>query len=113
MLVVDDAGVLGVFSERDYARKIIIKGRSSHTTNVRDIMTAKVQYVQPDTTLNGCMALMTQKRIRHLPVLEDGRLVGAISIGDVVKGVICEQEAVISQQEFHIDQLEKFIAGSI
>jgi CBS domain-containing protein len=114
VLVVDDAGSLqGIFSERDYARKIIIKGRNSHTTKVKDIMTARVQYVQPDTTLHECMALMTQKRFRHLPVLDDGKLVGVISIGDVVKGVISEQEAVISQQEFQIDQLEKYIAGSI
>jgi CBS domain-containing protein len=114
VLVVDDAGeLLGIFSERDYARKIIIKGRSSYTTKVKDIMTARVQYVQPDTTLYACMALMTLKRIRHLPVMEDGKLVGVISIGDVVKGVISEQEAVISQHEFHINQLEKYIAGSL
>lgn len=114
VLVVNDAGELqGIFSERDYARKIIIKGRSSKTTRVREIMTARVLYVQLDTTLHECMALMTEKRLRHLPVLEDGRLVGLVSIGDVVKGVISEHEAVISQQEFRIDQLEKYIAGSI
>jgi CBS domain-containing protein len=114
VLVVGAGGDLaGIFSERDYARKIIIKGRSSRTTRVKEIMTPQVQYVQPDTTVPECMALMTKKRIRHLPVLDEARLIGVVSIGDVVRATISEHDAVISQQEFRIDQLERYIAGSI
>lgn len=104
-LVVLEAGQLvGIVSERDYARKVALHSKSSQTTPVREIMTEKVVYVRPDQTVNDCMALMTNKRIRHLPVVEGDRLVGVISIGDVVK-------AVISEQEFIISQLENYITG--
>jgi CBS domain-containing protein len=114
VMVVDEKNaVKGIFSERDYARKIIIKGRASKTTRVKDIMTAKVLYVELSTTIRDCMTLMTGKRIRHLPVMESGRLVGVISIGDVVKAHISVQESVISQQEFRISQLERYISGGV
>jgi CBS domain-containing protein len=104
-LVVLEAGqVAGIVSERDYARKVVLQGKSSLTTPIREIMTEKVVYIRPDQTVNDCMALMTNKRIRHLPVVEEDRLVGVISIGDVVK-------AVISEQEFIISQLENYITG--
>ena len=107
ILVIDtDGTLLGIFSERDYARKIVLKGRHSKTTPVREVMTRKVSCVSPDTTVETCMALMTGKRIRHLPVLEDGRLIGLVSIGDVVK-------ATIEEKDLLIDPLEHYIMGSI
>ncbi|MFQ5854938.1 MAG: CBS domain-containing protein [Anaerolineae bacterium] len=105
LLVLEAEKVAGIFSERDYARKVALKGKSSKDTPVREIMTSKVVYVRPDQTIEECMALMTDKHIRHLPVLEDNQLVGIISIGDVVK-------AIISQQEFIIEQLESYIRGT-
>ncbi len=114
VLVVDDRNeVKGIFSERDYARKIIIKGRASRTTRVNEIMTTKVLYVEPSTAIRDCMTLMSGKRIRHLPVMDAGKLVGVISIGDVVKAHISLQENVISQQEFRISQLERYISGGV
>jgi CBS domain-containing protein len=114
VMVVDEKNaVKGIFSERDYARKIIIKGRASRTTRVNEIMTAKVLYVEPSATIRDCMTLMTGKRIRHLPVMERDKLVGVISIGDVVKAHISVQENVISQQEFRISQLERYISGGV
>jgi CBS domain-containing protein len=104
LLVIEKDELVGIISERDYARKVILKGRSSKDTPVRDIMTAKVLYVAPERTLDECMALMTEKRIRHLPVMEGRRLVGVFSIGDVIK-------ATISQQKFIIEQLENYIKG--
>jgi CBS domain-containing protein len=105
LLVVDSGNLIGIFSERDYARKIALKGKTSHETSVREIMTKKVASVRPDQSIQECMELMTEKHIRHLPVLENEQLVGVISIGDVVK-------AVISEQAFIIEQLENYIAGS-
>ncbi|RPI43358.1 MAG: CBS domain-containing protein [Betaproteobacteria bacterium] len=104
VLVVEDSRVVGIMSERDYARKVVLKGKSSQDTPVREIMTERVVYARPEQTVPECMALMTNKRIRHLPVLEDDRLVGVLSIGDLVK-------ETISEQEFIIRQLENYIHG--
>ena len=102
-LVVQEGGKLaGILSERDYARKVILQGKSSHDITVRDIMTGKVITVGPEQTVEDCMALMTGKRIRHLPVIDGGRLAGLLSIGDLVKEVIAEQEQTIRQLESYI-----------
>ncbi len=102
VLVVEDGKVSGIMSERDYARKVILLGKSSYDTPVREIMTGRVVYARPDHTVPECMALMTDKRIRHLPVLEQGRLIGVLSIGDLVKETISEQEFIIRQLENYI-----------
>ena len=104
LLVVEREELVGIFSERDYARKVILKGKSSKDTPVREIMSSHVLYVRPEQTIEDCMALMTDKRVRHLPVLEHGQLVGVISIGDVVK-------ALIAEQQFIIEQLQNYITG--
>lgn len=104
LLVIDKEELVGIISERDYARKVILKGASSLKTQVSEIMTTKVPYVTPQNTVDECMALMTDKRCRHLPVMEDEKLVGVLSIGDLVK-------ATIAQQKFHIHQLENYIKG--
>lgn len=105
VLVLDGEQLVGIFSERDYARKIILHGKSSKDTLVREIMSDRVAYVTPSATLDECMALMTEKRFRHLPVLaEDGNVIGMVSIGDLVK-------ETISSQQFIISQLERYIAG--
>ena len=104
LLVMEDLKIAGMITERDYARKIILIGRSSKETLVRDIMTSPVMYVRPDQTNEECMALMTDNRVRHLPVVDNGKLVGLISIGDLVKDII-------SEQKFIIEQLEHYIAG--
>ncbi len=103
--VLEGERLAGIFSERDYARKVILMGRASKETPVRDVMTEKVYVVQPSYTVEACMALMTEKRIRHLPVVEEDKLIGIISIGDVVKDIIAEQE-------FVIEQLENYISGT-
>ena len=105
LLVVEETRLIGILSERDYARKIILKGKRSQDTQVREIMTEDVVYVSPEQTIEECMALMTAKRVRHLPVLAHDQLLGIISIGDAVK-------AVISEKEFLIHQLERYIVGS-
>jgi CBS domain-containing protein len=104
VLVMDSDRLVGILSERDYARKVIFKGKLPEDTPVREIMTEKVLWVRPDQTVEECMALMTDKRVRHLPVIEDDELIGVISIGDVVK-------SIISHQEFMIEQLEHYITG--
>jgi len=105
LLVTEDEKIVGIISERDYARKIVLLGRSSKETVARDIMTTPVMYVRPDQTNEECMALMTDNRLRHLPVIDDdGRVAGIVSIGDLVKDII-------SEQKFIIEQLEHYIRG--
>ena len=104
LLVKDGEKLVGIVSERDYARKVVLKGRSSSECRVADIMTTRVIFAQPDETVEQCMALMTDKRIRHLPVMADGTLIGLISVGDLVK-------AIIDDQKFVIDQLVRYITG--
>jgi len=104
LLVTEGDKLVGIISERDYARKVILQGRSSKTTQVRDIMTARVVYADLHQGVEECMAVMTDKRIRHLPVMDKGRLCGIISIGDLVKSIIAEQK-------FIIEQLERYISG--
>ncbi|HXG51351.1 MAG TPA: CBS domain-containing protein [candidate division Zixibacteria bacterium] len=104
LLVLEESKLVGIISERDYARKVILQGRSSKETLVKDIMTARVAYAEPDQSIEECMALMTDKRIRHLPVMEQGKVCGIISIGDLVK-------AIIADQQFIIQQLERYITG--
>jgi len=102
LLVKHDDSLVGIFTERHYARKIFLKGRSSPKTLIREVMETDVVYVDPGQTAEDCMALMTEKRIRHLPVLRDGRLVGIISIGDLMKSIIADRE-------FNIDQLVRYV----
>jgi CBS domain-containing protein len=104
LLVMNQGNLVGVISERDYARKVILKKRSSHDTPVRDIMTSPALSVTPSDTVHHCMQLVTEHRIRHLPVVDAGRVVGVLSIGDLVK-------AVIEEQSEQIEQLERYIAG--
>jgi CBS domain-containing protein len=102
LLVLEAGTLVGIVSERDYARKVILKGKASKSTPVREIMTSQVVYTSPDETIEKCMALMTARHIRHLPVLEGDRLIGIVSIGDLVKTIISEQESLIQQLENHI-----------
>lgn len=102
LLVVEEDRLVGIVSERDYARKVILNGKSSHDTPVREIMTERPVCVQPDNTIEECMALMTEKHIRHLPVIEQGKLIGMLSIGDLVKETIAEQQFMIKQLESYI-----------
>ncbi|MCK4413047.1 MAG: CBS domain-containing protein [Candidatus Eisenbacteria sp.] len=104
VLVVESRKLVGVFSERDYARKIVLKGKSSKSATVQEMMTKRIFFVSPEETLATCMKLMTAQHVRHLPVLDGDRLVGIITIGDVVK-------QVISDQQFTIDELTKYITG--
>jgi len=102
VVVVEGGKLVGIFSERDYARKVVLKGRSSKDTEVAELMTTDVFYVHQDQTIDDCMALMTKKHIRHLPVLDGDNLVGVITIGDAVKAVIADQEVMISSLENYI-----------
>jgi CBS domain-containing protein len=104
LMVMEDGRLAGVMSERDYARKVVLLGRSSKDTPVREIMTRKVLYVKPEQTVEECMALMTEKHVRHMPVLDGDRMIGVVSIGDIVK-------SVISEQQFLISHLENYIRG--
>lgn len=104
LLVMDGSKLVGIVTERDYARKVILKGRSSETTSVEEIMTTEVLTATAVQTVNECMTLMTEKRIRHLPIVEDDKVIGIISIGDLV-------QAIISDQREEIEQLENYISG--
>lgn len=104
LVVLDGGELVGIFSERDYARKVILQGKSSTDTLVREVMSSRVLYVRPEQSVDECMALMTKNHFRHLPVVDGNQLVGVISIGDLVK-------SVISHQEFLIEQLENYITG--
>ena len=104
LLVMEADEVAGIITERDYARKVVLMSRSSKQTTVREIMTSAVMYVGPEQTSEECMVLMTENRLRHLPVIDAGRLLGIISIGDLVKDIIAEQR-------FTIEQLEHYISG--
>jgi CBS domain-containing protein len=102
--VMDGDTLVGIFSERDYTRKVALEGRTSQTTRVRDILSTNVSTIAPDETVEEAMRRMTEKRIRHLPVVEDGRVVGIVSIGDMVNWIISAQSATI-------DQLESYVSG--
>jgi CBS domain-containing protein len=104
VLVCDDDRLVGILSERDYARKVVLEGRSSHETRVREIMTERVVYVRADQTIEEAMAIMTDRHIRHLPVFADDKLVGVVSIGDLVK-------EIISDQQFMIEQMVQYITS--
>ena len=104
LLVTEGEAIAGIFTERDYARKIALMGRTSSVTQVRDVMTSAVRFVRPDQTSEQCMQIMSTGRLRHLPVVDNGKLVGMISIGDLVKDII-------SEQKFIIEQLEHYITG--
>ena len=105
LLVVENGDPIGIFTERHYARNVFLKGRSSPTTVVKDVMRTGFLYVTPERTVEECMAIMTVERVRHLPVMDDGNLVGLISIGDLVK-------SIIEDREFVIDQLTNYITGT-
>lgn len=105
VIVTENDAPVGIFTERDYARNVILKGRSSTNTPIRDIMISDVIFVQPEQTVDECMAIMSQKRFRHLPVMQDGKLAGIVSIGDLVK-------TIIDEQAFTIQQLQGYIGGN-
>lgn len=104
MAVIEDGHLIGIITERHYAREIVLKGRTSLNTRVRDVMSVRVDFVRPEQSVEECMAIMTANAVRHLPVMEGGQLAGIVSIGDMVK-------SHISDQKFIIDQLEHYIHG--
>ena len=106
LLVTRDEKLIGIFSERDYARKVILKGKASKDTTIGELMTREVVYTTPEDSLDECMALMTAKHIRHLPIINKGKLIGLLTLGDLVK-------QIMSNQEFKIQELEKYISGSL
>ena len=103
-MVLGADNLVGMFTERHYARKVFLKGRASPTTRVREVMETQVVSVRPDCTAEACMALMVEKHIRHLPVVRDGRVIGMVSIGDLMR-------AIIADREFSIDQLVRYVQG--
>ncbi|MEO3430637.1 CBS domain-containing protein [Pelagibius sp. CAU 1746] len=105
VIVTENDAPVGIFTERDYARNVILKGRSSSNTPIRDIMVPDVIFVKPEQTVDECMAIMSEKRFRHLPVMQGGKLAGIVSIGDLVK-------TIIDEQKFTIQQLQGYIGGS-
>jgi len=105
LLVMENDALAGIFTERDYARKVALKGKSSKETTIGEIMTKELVTVKPESTIDECMELMTAKYIRHLPVIDGGKLIGIISIGDVVRSIIQEQKSIIGH-------MEQYIAGS-
>ena len=106
LVVIDDGAIVGILSERDYARKVILEGRSSRDTTVGEIMSREVLHTLPEQSVADGLALMTDKRVRHLPVMDGNTIVGIVSIGDLVK-------AIIAEQEFVIEQLENYISGAM
>ncbi len=104
LVVMEDAKIVGIITERHYARNVVLKGRTSPATRVADIMETAVLYAQPDQSVEECMAIMTDKKVRHLPVIAQEKLIGIVSIGDLVK-------SIISDQKYIIDQLEHFVRG--
>lgn len=104
LVVIEDDRPVGIFTERNYARDVILKGKSSPKTPIREVMTTQLLFARPEQAVEECMAVMTEKRVRHLPVVRDGKLIGLISIGDLVKSIIADQK-------FTIAQLEHFIHG--
>ena len=104
LLVTKDDKLAGIFSERDYARKVILKGKASKDTTIGELMTREVVYITPENSLDECMALMSAKHIRHLPIISNGKLLGLLTLGDVVK-------QILSNQEFKIQEMEKYITG--
>ncbi len=104
LAVLNDGALVGMISERDYARRVILKGRSSKNTTVKDIMSTQVYYTFPSQTVDDCMVVMSERRIRHLPVLKGDELIGMVSVGDLIKDIIAEQKHMI-------EQLEHYIAG--
>ena len=104
LVVVDEGRPVGMFSERDYARQVILKGRTSKDTPVREVMVSRIVFVRPEQSIEDCMALMTDKRVRHLPVMHQGALTGIVSIGDVVTEMISEKEFLIEQLANYIQQ---------
>lgn len=104
LVVVEDETLIGIFTERDYARKVVLKGHSSKDTRIKDIMTGHPIFVTPQNTIDDCMQIMTNKHIRHLPVLENGKIVGVISIGDLVK-------FIIEEKNYIIENLQQYIAS--
>lgn len=102
VVVLDGDKLVGILTERDYARRVVLMGRSSRESKIADVMTAQVVCVSPERTVNECMALMTDKRVRHLPVVDHKRVVGLVSIGDLVKATIADQEFIIAQLQSYI-----------
>jgi len=108
LAVMHQHNMIGIISERDYARKVILKNRASKDTKVKEIMTRQVYYIYPEQDIEECLAIMTRRRVRHLPVMQEGRIVGMISIGDVVKEIISEQRYMIEQLEHTISWEEAY-----